>query len=157
MSARRLAVLGPIGILVGTVLAGCSATVSVPPAPNANDPLCAEVSVRLPAAVDGQERRWTDAQATGAWGAPTAVILSCGVDVPGPTTLPCQDFDGVDWIIDDEGENRYRLTTFGRTPAVQVYLDNALVASGPVMGDLSKAVSVLPVDGECTPRPGDEE
>lgn len=109
--------------------------------------------MRLPAAVDGQERRWTDAQATGAWGDPTAVILSCGVDVPGPTTLPCETFDGVDWIIEDEGDARYRLTTFGRTPAVQVYLDNGLVASGPVMDELAAVVSMLPVDGTCTSRP----
>ena len=49
-------------------LAACSTTVSLQPAPDANNPRCAEVTVRFPQTLDGFERRWTDAQATGAWG-----------------------------------------------------------------------------------------
>ena len=71
-------------------LTGCTSTVSLEPAPDANDPACAEVTVRLPDDLAGQSRRWTDAQATGAWGEPAAVLLTCGVEPPGPTTLPCQ-------------------------------------------------------------------
>jgi hypothetical protein len=134
-------------------LTGCTSTVSLEPGPGANDPACAEVSVRLPAQLDGQARRWTDAQATGAWGDPAAVLLTCGVQAPGPTTLPCKTANGVDWIIDDTDAPNYRVTTFGRTPAVEVYLNNKVVSSAEVLDALSSIVSVLPADGsECTSR-----
>jgi len=136
-------------------LAGCGATVALDPAPDANDPHCADVTVRLPGTVDGQARRWTDAQATGAWGSPTAVILTCGVIPLGPTTLPCHTVEGVDWIIDDAEAPHYRVTSFARTPAVEVYLDNDVVASAAVLDALSRIVSLLPTDGStCTSRPG---
>lgn len=126
---------------------------SLDPAPLANDPACADVIVRLPDQVDGQDRRWTDAQSTGAWGDPTAVILTCGIEPPGPTTLPCQSVDGVDWIIDDAEAPRYRVTTYGRTPAVELYLDNEVVSSAAVLESLSNIVSLLPQDGgTCTAR-----
>ena len=135
-------------------LAGCGATVALDPAPDANDPHCADVTVRLPATVGGQERRWTDAQATGAWGTPTAVILTCGVAAPGPSTLPCHTVEGVDWIIDDAEAPHYRVTSFGRTPAVEIYLDNDIVSSADVLDALSRIVSLLPADDgvTCTDR-----
>ncbi|HYJ48780.1 MAG TPA: DUF3515 family protein [Microbacterium sp.] len=149
---RRPAALAVACVLAaGALLAGCSSTVAVQPAEDANDPSCADVTVRLPSNVDGESRRWTDAQATGAWGDPASVILTCGVTPPGPTTLPCQSVNGVDWIIDDAEAPRYRVTTFGRTPAVEVYLDNDVVSSAAVLDTLSQVVSVLPSDGsECT-------
>lgn len=123
------------------------------PAPGANEAACAEVTVRLPGQLGGQPRRWTDAQATGAWGDPAAVLLSCGVEPPGPTTLPCQSVDGVDWIIDDADAPRYRVTTFGRTPAVELYLDTQVVSSADVLDKLSNIIGILPTDGsECTER-----
>ena len=139
-------------------LASCSSTVSIPPAPDANDPLCADVSVRLPSVVDGMPRRWTDAQATGAWGDPTTVILACGVEPPGPTTLECVTIEGVDWIIDAGDEPNYRFTTFGRTPAVEVFLkyDPTTTSSAEVLRAFTAAVSELPVDGQCTARGTDE-
>lgn len=138
-------------LLLSLGLAGCSSTVSLQPSPAANDPACADVIVRLPDAVDGQERRWTDAQATAAWGSPATVFLTCGLDAIGPTTLPCQPANGVYWVIDDTDAPRYRLTTFGRTPAVELYLDNEKVSSAQVLETLSQAVSVLPKNGRvCT-------
>ena len=136
------------------VLAGCGTTVALEPAPGANDPHCADVTVRLPATVGGQERRWTDAQATGAWGTPATVILTCGVEPPGPSTLPCQTVEGVDWIIDDAEAPHYRATTFGRTPAVEVYLDGDIVPPADVLDGLSRIVSLLPADDgvTCTDR-----
>lgn len=139
------------GLATAVALAGCASTVSLTPAAAANDPACADVSVLLPASVDGQSRRWTDAQATGAWGDPASVILTCGVVPPGPTTLPCTPVAGVDWIIDDSAAPRYRLTTFGRVPAVEIYLDNTVVSSANVLDTLSRVVAALPTNGAvCT-------
>jgi len=151
--SHRLLALGVVGIALSGALTGCAGTVSLQAAPDANDPACAEVSVRLPDDVDGQSRRWTDAQATGAWGDPAAVILTCGVEPPGPSTLPCQSVDGVDWLIDDTEAPQYRVTTFGRVPAVELYLDNTKVSSAEVLDRLSRIVGVLPTDGSvCTER-----
>ncbi|KAA9111649.1 DUF3515 family protein [Microbacterium rhizomatis] len=132
-------------------LSGCTSAVSLQPAAAANDPACADITVHLPASVSGQDRRWTDAQATGAWGDPASVILTCGITPPGPTTLPCTPVAGVDWIIDDTDAPRYRVTTFGRVPAVQIYLDNDVVSSADVLDTLSRIVATLPTDGSaCT-------
>lgn len=139
-------------VALASGLTGCATTVSMQPADDANDPRCADVSVRLPDTIAGLERRWTDAQATGAWGDPSAVLLTCGVTPPGPTTLPCQSVDGVDWIIDDSEAPQYRFTTYGRTPAVQVYLDYDVVSGNEALQALSPIVGQLPVDAECVAR-----
>ncbi|MDE0546871.1 DUF3515 family protein [Microbacterium sp. C7(2022)] len=159
VSARRLSAL-PLLATFGLVIAGCSTTVPMEPAADANDPACAEVMVRLPGTVDGQDRLWTDAQATAAWGesGASAVLLTCGVTPPGPTTLPCQSVNSVDWIIDDSDAPRYRVTTFGRTPAVEIYLDNEVVSSASVLERLSGPVSLIPVEGVgCLDRPSGED
>lgn len=153
MSRPRLSAL----LLVAAAalsLTGCASTVSMTPAKEANDPACAALMVRLPDSVDGQQRRWTDAQATGSWGDPTTVLLTCGLESPGPSTLPCQSVGGVDWLIDDSEAPRYRFTTFGRTPAVEVYLDYDVVSGASVLGALSTAAQQLPATGSvCTERP----
>ncbi|WP_458041707.1 MULTISPECIES: DUF3515 family protein [Bacteria] len=156
MSLRRLLVLSTAVVVSAGLLSGCTSPVAMQPAPSANDPLCAEVSVRLPDTLDGKERRQTDAQATGAWGDPAAVLLTCGLEPPGPTTLPCSTVDGVDWIIEDLGDFRFRVTTFGRTPAVELYLDTNVdtgVSSAVVLESLASAVGRLPTDGACTDAP----
>jgi hypothetical protein len=150
---RRPAALAALAstLLAAALLTGCAATVSLQPAPDANDPACADVTVRLPDSVDGETRRWTDAQATGAWGDPASVILTCGVEPLGPTTMPCTPVSGVDWVIDDSDAPRYRVTTFGRVPAVEIYLDNDVVSSAQVLDTLSQIIDILPTDGSvCT-------
>jgi hypothetical protein len=150
---RRRAALALAPLAVAAALAGCSATVSVEAADAANEPDCAAVTTRLPQSVDGQQRRWTDAQASGAWGSPAAVVLRCGVAEPGPTTLPCESAGGVDWIIDDAEAPNFRFTTYGRSPAVEVYLDYDEVSARSVLDALGSAVSTLPTTGAaCTAR-----
>lgn len=148
-----------VALLAGLSLTGCATTVSLEPAEGANDPACAEVSVRLPGSVAEQPRRWTDAQATGAWGDPATILLTCGVTPPGPSTLRCESVGGVDWIIDESAAPEFRVTTYGRTPAVEVYFDTAVdedgtggVSSRDVLDALSPVVSSLPVDGQCVDR-----
>jgi hypothetical protein len=136
-------------LLAGVALTGCAATVSMEPAKSSNDPHCADVTARLPDTVAGLPRRWTDAQATGAWGDPAAVLLTCGVPPPGPTTLRCQSVGGVDWIIDESRAPEYLFTTYGRTPAVEVYLDYDVVSGGEALQALSPILEQLPKDAEC--------
>lgn len=110
-------------VVLSLASAGCSSTVSLKPASDANNPYCAEVSVRLPSSILNEDRRWTDAQSTGAWGSPVSVVLRCGVSVPGPSVLPCYTFGGVDWLADEYDADVQRATTFGRDPAVEVIMD----------------------------------
>ncbi|MFC5790456.1 DUF3515 domain-containing protein [Agromyces tardus] len=148
-SAVRGAALGLAVVAVG-VLAGCSQAVPFETAPEATDPDCAAVVVRLPDEVAGLAQRETNAQGTGAWGAPASVLLRCGVTPPGPTTERCVSVDGVDWIIDESDAPRYLFTTYGRTPAVEVLVDNDVVSGSTAISDLSAAVSVIPAERECT-------
>lgn len=159
MSPTRRALAAVLAVTAAVALTGCATTVAMEPAPLANDPRCADVVVRLPDTVDGQERRWTDAQATGAWGDPSAVLLTCGLEAPGPSTLRCITVGGIDWLVDESEAPRYRLTTYGRTPAVQVYVDNEVVSSNNALDDLRLAVSQIPQESECTApdAPADED
>lgn len=159
MSHRSAALVSvALVTLLGVALSGCASTVSLEAAPEANTPECADVTVRMPDTVDGQERRWTDAQATGAWGDPAAVILTCGLEAPGPSTLRCITIGGVDWLVDESEAPRFRLTTYGRTPAVELFVDNEVVSPNNVLSDLSGAVGQLPKDRECiAPASADPE
>ncbi|MCW3494247.1 DUF3515 domain-containing protein [Microbacterium sp. SSM24] len=141
------AAFAALALVAAIVVTGCSSTVSLHAAPDANDPACAEVTALLPGNLAGESRRWTDAQATGAWGEPAAVLFTCGVEPIGPTTLPCQTVNGVDWVIDESKAPQYRVTSYGRVPAVEVYLDNDVVSSADVLDGLSLLVSRLPADG----------
>lgn len=149
---RRSRVLASLlaAAAVTASLAGCSSTVSLTAPEDANDPLCAEVSVRVPATIDGQERRWTDAQSTAAWGDPTAVILACGVTPPGPTEARCITVGGVDWVVDESDAPRYRVTTYGRVPAVELLIDNEVVSSNTVLDRLAANISAATtVESQC--------
>jgi hypothetical protein len=146
-----LAAAASIAIAAGIALTGCSTTVNLGPAEEANDPVCAELTVRLPGSVAEQPRRWTDAQATGAWGEPSAVLLRCGVTPPGPTEARCITIGGVDWIVDESQAPRYLVTTYGREPAVEVFVDNEVVSPNDVLSDLGLLVSSTTTAGtSCT-------
>lgn len=155
----RRPVLSIILVAAAIALSGCSSTVAVDAAAEANSPACADVTVRLPDRVAGEVRRWTDSQATAAWGDPATIILACGVTPPGPTTLQCTTVAGVDWVIDESDAPRFRVTTFGREPALEVYFDTAVtddvqgVSSRDVLDALSPIVASLPQTGrECVER-----
>lgn len=122
-------------------------------APNANDPLCAEVIVRLPQSVDSLDRRYTNAQATGAWGSKdgVSVLLYCGIEPSGPTTDMCVTVNGVDWIIDESRAPLYRFEAYGRSPGLEVIVDAEQGVSGTnAIYDLSSAASQLPQERQCT-------
>jgi len=146
--ALRIAAVG--ALLAATVaLTGCVAIVPLEPAADAVNPSCADLIVRLPTTVADQPDRETNAQATGAWGDPAVILLHCGVEVPGPTTLPCVNINGIDWIEDDSEAPLYRYTTFGRDPATELVVDSEKVSGSTVLVDLSGAVSTIPATGAC--------
>ena len=90
---------------------------------------------------------------TAAWGDPVSIYFTCGVEVPAASALPCQSFQGFDWLIDDTDAPFFRLTVFGREPASQVYFNSEVVSSAEVLGRIGKAAQDLPLTGACTDRP----
>ncbi len=140
-------------LAAAALLTGCSTTISVDQPPDANNPKCAEIMVRLPSQLSDQSRVWTDAQSTAAWGTPTRIIMACGVTPPGPTTLKCVSLGGVDWIVDESAQPNFRITSYGRTPAVQVYLDGGDKSVDPntVLTQLGRLVAPQTTQtAECT-------
>lgn len=138
------------GVTALTVLSGCASVASVDAAPDAANPLCADMMVVLPEVIGDAERRTTTSQATSAWGDPSQVILRCGVEVPGPTTDPCVSVNDVDWIAhEDKSSNIWTLTTYGRTPATEVVLDPNVIPSSTVLATLSDAAQRIPASGAC--------
>ncbi|WEG07393.1 DUF3515 family protein [Microbacterium horticulturae] len=130
-------------VAAGIALTGCSTTIPLDQPTDANNPKCAEIMVRLPKDISGQERVWTDAQSTAAWGSPTRVIMACGMTPPGPSTLKCVSLGGVDWLVDESEQPNFRITSYGRTPAVQVYIDGDTTSVDPntVLSTLGRLVS----------------
>ncbi len=131
-----------------TLLGACSQPVPLEPAADATNPDCAEIIVRLPDGIDEHAQRETNAQATGAWGDPAAILLRCGVPVPGPSTLPCFTIKGVDWLRDSSEAPVYTFITYGRDPAVEVVIDGDR-ASSNALSALANAVGSLPAEREC--------
>ncbi len=127
-------------------------TVALTPATSANDPACANVTVRLPSVLGTWPIRTTDAQATGAWGDPVVAVLKCGVTPPGPTTDLCYTVSGIDWVEDKTNAPTYVFTTFGRTPAVQLTINSkATNGEGTILLDeLTSAVITIPQSAKHT-------
>ena len=132
------------------LLSGCTTTVTLDAAPQANDPKCAEVIVRLPNIVDGKAERVTSAQSTAAWGDPAQIILRCGLPPASSSTLPCVTSNGIDWLVDSTNAPSYRFITFGRTPAAEVIMDSRIASSASVLDELSSSVSYLPSSTTCS-------
>lgn len=152
-----LATLLAVPVLTATLLTltGCAPTVSLEAAADSNDPGCAEISVRLPDTVADKAKRETNAQATGAWGDPAAVLLRCGVPPIGATTKPCITVNGIDWVLmTDLDKNPTAKTlvyqTFGRTPATQVVIDHVSGASdAAVLPEFASAIATIPQTRKC--------
>jgi hypothetical protein len=151
MKSRRRAL--PVVLLASAavLLAGCAPTVSLDAAADSNAPGCAEISVRLPDTVADKGKRETDAQATGAWGDPAAVILRCGVPPIGATTKPCITVNGVDWVLmTDPAAKTIVYQTFGRTPATEVIIDHVSgVSDSSVLPEFASAISTVKQTQKC--------
>jgi hypothetical protein len=131
------------------VLSGCAGTVNIDPAPDANNPTCAEVIVRLPNTFEGLGKRVTGSQATAAWGDPTRVLLRCGLEPVFSSRLACVTHAGVDWLVDDTEAPSYRFITYGRTPAAEVIMDSKVLSGASVLDALAPSLKYLPSTSNC--------
>ena len=142
---KKLAVLATSALL----LTGCTATVSLDPAADANDPACAEAMVRLPSAFEELERRNTNSQSTAAWGDPTGVIFRCGLEPVTVSKLSCVTTSDIDWLVDESKKPTYRFITFARKPAIEVIVDSSKASGVTVLDELAAAVSRIPATDRC--------
>lgn len=143
---KKLAVLAASALL----LTGCTATVSLDPAADANDPACAEAMVRLPSAFEELERRNTNSQSTAAWGDPTGVIFRCGLAPVTVSKLSCVTTSDIDWLVDESKKPTYRFITFARKPAIEVIVDSSKASGVTVLDELAGAVSKIPATDRCS-------
>jgi hypothetical protein len=134
-------------LLVGT--SACTSTVPLESAEQANSYACAEFSVRLPDEIDQLSKRTTDAQATGAWGNPTAVIARCGLPEVTVSELRCITASDIDWLVDESKAPTYRFIAFGRSPATEIIVDSERASGASVLDALSKAVAATPLVRRC--------
>lgn len=148
--------MGTVTVVV--MLAACSTAAQVEPGPHASDPLCAEVLRATPEELGGQQQRSTTSQSTRAWGDPP-ITLRCGVPVLGPTTEHCVTVDSdvgapVDWVMREPEDGQIdvlRLTTFGRSPAVEVAVPQQWSGEdhSTILASLAPAVTLIPQTREC--------
>jgi len=137
-------------LLLIPLLSACAATVNLEPAALANDSACAEVSVRYPSSIGELSQRYTNAQATSAWGEPTAVIARCGLEPVEVSQLSCVTAGGVDWLVDDSQAPNYRFISFARNPAVEVIVDANKASGVSALEALAGAVSKISATKVCT-------
>lgn len=132
------------------LLTGCAPVVNLQAAEDANNPLCAEVSVRVPDTLGELEKRETNSQATAAWGEPAAVLMRCGLEGVEVSTLPCVTAGEVDWLVDDSEAPNYRFISYARHPAVEVIVDSTLASGVSALEGLAQAVSQIPATKTCS-------
>ena len=119
-------------------------------ADDSNNPNCADVSVRLPDMLGENRLRYTNAQATAAWGNPAAILLRCGLETVEVSALPCVTAGTTDWLVDESEAPKYRFISYATTPAVEVIVDSEVASGISTLEGLSQAISVLPRTKVCT-------
>ena len=132
------------------LLSGCATTVNLEAAEDANNPACAEVMVRLPDSLGDHQKRFTNSQATAAWGDPAAVLLRCGLPQVTISELPCVTAGNLDWLVDDAKAPSYRFISYSTNPAVEVIVDSDVASGVTTLDTLEAAVSVLGQSKRCT-------
>lgn len=150
MKILRVSTVAAAVVIAASLLSGCAPTVNLEAAPDSNNYGCAEQSVRLPDEIENLKRRTTNAQATGAWGEPAAVIFRCGVAPVEASTLTCVTTSDVDWLVDPSQAPSYRFITFARTPATEVIVDSSVISGAAALDALASAVERATVSKRCT-------
>lgn len=155
-AARLFAVLlgALLSVTLGSVLAflvgGGLNVVEVVPAARATEPACRAVAAAWPTAVGdhGRVRTSADSPTVAAWGDP-AIIARCGVTSPGPTTDPCIDVSGVDWVAQTLTDGT-RFVSYGRSPAVEVLVPGTYASAPLLLGAFTEATArIEPGERRC--------
>lgn len=150
MKISRVLTAAALTALVVAGTTACAPIVSLQPAELANDPACAEVSVRLPDSIANLQKRTTDAQATAAYGDPAAVIVRCGLPEVKVSQLRCVSTSDVDWLVDPSKAPSYRFISFGRKPATEVIVDSNKAVGVSTLDALANAIKAIPADATCS-------
>ncbi|MFE0513151.1 DUF3515 domain-containing protein [Streptomyces sp. NPDC058964] len=161
---RRRALAGPSLLTLLFTVAGCSsaddgAAVTVPTPDAKTARICRNLHEVLPKKLDGRSRNDPEPRSayTAGWGSP-AIILRCGITRPpkmiDPKVARGDDpdaigggVDGVDWLMEKQGDGTLHLTTANREAYVQLVLpggltdDSAAVLTG-MAAAVKKAVPV---------------
>lgn len=132
------------------LLSGCTAAVNLDAAEDSNNPACAEVMVRLPAILGEHEQRFTNSQATSAWGDPAAILLRCGLPAVTVSELPCVTAADFDWLVDDSQAPSYRFISYATSPAVEVIVDSQTASGVTTLEALESSLSLLNQTKRCT-------
>ncbi|WP_167542493.1 DUF3515 family protein [Streptomyces himastatinicus] len=124
---------------------------SVEPGPYADNPKCADVISRAPETVLSKHRDDVTGEGVASWG-DGSVVLRCGVTPLRPTTNLCVDVNSVDWVLDEKRANKdgvQVLTTYGRTPAVEITVEGDGPKAGDALVDVNRAVRSIPQKSKC--------
>jgi hypothetical protein len=155
-SPRTLFALGGSALVLATIAAFAIHHAHPPgprlhAAPEGRTPTCARVTKTLPTTLGGLRRSPTHLPGVAAWGN-GEVVLHCGLRPPLPSTNPCVNVNGVDWLVRTPGphDTGKTLITFGRSPAVEVSLSNRTPQIDAALVDLSRVVKPVHQRDTCT-------
>lgn len=114
--------------------------------------VCQRVADHWPETVGPYQPRVTAVESRGvaAWGDP-AIVARCGKQSPAPTTDPCVDVSGVDWVATPLDDGGTMFTTYGRDPAIEVLVPAVYDSHPMLLPEFDEAArQVEQTLGECT-------
>lgn len=112
----------------------------------AEDPACTAASEHWPQEILDEAPRETEPSdpTVIAWGEP-AIVARCGMPALDPTENQCIVVNGIDWVAEDLGDGT-SLTTFGRTPAIQVIVPEEHGPAPLLLPAFAEAAKQLPTN-----------
>lgn len=154
--SKKARLISGVCVVAGIAAAAASyflffSKVSVEPGPFADNPKCSDVISRAPETVLHKQRDDVTGDGVAAWG-DGSVVLRCGVTPLRPTTNLCVDVNGVDWVLDEKRAQKdgvQVLTTYGRTPAVEMTVEGDGPKAGDALVDVNRAVRGIPQKSKC--------
>ncbi|WP_329580735.1 DUF3515 family protein [Streptomyces sp. NBC_01361] len=120
-------------------------------APNSGNARCAKVVSDSPDKILSKSRDWAIGDGVATWG-DRDVVLRCGVKELEPTTNLCITANGVDWVLDEgtlKEDGVSVLTTYGRSPAVELTYSGPREEVGGILTSLKSSVDWMPRHSRC--------
>lgn len=142
---RRTGIL----LLAGAALSACDSAdpIKATPAVHATSAACVKADRNWPSLVSTLKPYavTTPSESVRAWGTSSdkAIIARCGVSMPGPTTDPCVNVSGIDWV-QHQLDGGYMFTTYGRDPSIEVLVPNSVGTAPLFLPAFSKAAATIP-------------